>query len=165
MMSWTDERIADLRRHVSNGLTASRIAAELGCSRNAVIGKVHRLGAQLQTPPTSPPKPSTPAAIVETRIFRKVEKRLKIRPGHASQTVREVQVIEPTEVMDLAPDHSQFACTVGDLAADMCRWPIGDSGDLETFRYCGEPHGNSGPYCGRHHAIAYRPFVSNRRRA
>jgi GcrA cell cycle regulator len=59
-MSWTDERIDRLKELWSKGMTASAIADELGgVSRNAVIGKAHRLG--LQSRP-SPVKPNEPAA-------------------------------------------------------------------------------------------------------
>jgi GcrA cell cycle regulator len=59
-MSWTDERIDTLRKMWESGSTASQIAEELGgVSRNAVIGKAHRLG--LQSRP-SPVKPNEPAA-------------------------------------------------------------------------------------------------------
>ena len=58
-MSWTDERIDRLKDLWSKGMTASQIADELGgVSRNAVIGKAHRLG--LQSRP-SPVKPNDPA--------------------------------------------------------------------------------------------------------
>src|SRR3712207_7715370 len=59
-MSWTDERIERLKELWSKGMTASQIADELGgVSRNAVIGKAHRLGLQARP---SPVKPNEPAA-------------------------------------------------------------------------------------------------------
>ncbi|MCX9148688.1 GcrA family cell cycle regulator, partial [Erythrobacter sp. WG] len=51
-MSWTDERIATLRKMWEGGATASEIASELGgVSRNAVIGKAHRLGLKARPSP------------------------------------------------------------------------------------------------------------------
>jgi GcrA cell cycle regulator len=65
MMSWTDERIEQLKELWSKGMTASQIADELGgVSRNAVIGKAHRLG--LQSRP-SPVKPNEPEPVVKSR--------------------------------------------------------------------------------------------------
>ena len=67
-MSWTDERIERLKQLWTNGMTASQIADELGgVSRNAVIGKAHRLGLQSRPSPVKPNEPapserSTPAA-------------------------------------------------------------------------------------------------------
>ncbi|HLL58528.1 MAG TPA: GcrA family cell cycle regulator, partial [Allosphingosinicella sp.] len=58
-MSWTDERIDRLKELWSNGMTASQIADELGgVSRNAVIGKAHRLGLQSRPSPVKPNEPA-----------------------------------------------------------------------------------------------------------
>jgi GcrA cell cycle regulator len=58
MMSWTDERIEQLKKLWSKGMTASQIADELGgVSRNAVIGKAHRLGLQSRPSPVKPNEP------------------------------------------------------------------------------------------------------------
>ncbi len=58
-MSWTDERIERLKELWSNGMTASQIADELGgVSRNAVIGKAHRLGLQSRPSPVKPNEPA-----------------------------------------------------------------------------------------------------------
>lgn len=63
-MSWTDERIDTLRRMWEGGSTASQIADELtGVSRNAVIGKAHRLGLQSRPSPVKPNEPA-PARVV-----------------------------------------------------------------------------------------------------
>ena len=64
-MSWTDERIERLKELWSKGMTASQIADELGgVSRNAVIGKAHRLGLQSRPSPVKPNEASA-AAVVE----------------------------------------------------------------------------------------------------
>src|SRR5688572_974399 len=61
-MSWTDERIERLKELWSQGVTASHIAEELGgVSRNAVIGKAHRLGLQSRPSPVKPNEPDAPA--------------------------------------------------------------------------------------------------------
>src|ERR1700712_446905 len=61
-MSWTDERIELLRKLWLDGLSASRIAAELagGVTRNAVIGKVHRLGLSGRVKAAAPSAPARP---------------------------------------------------------------------------------------------------------
>ena len=65
-MSWTDERIERLRELWSQGVTASQIADELGgVSRNAVIGKAHRLGLQSRPSPVKPNEPDAPAPAAE----------------------------------------------------------------------------------------------------
>src|SRR5882672_9173664 len=58
-MSWTDERIERLKSLWTKGMTASHIADELGgVSRNAVIGKAHRLGLQSRPSPVKPNEPA-----------------------------------------------------------------------------------------------------------
>src|SRR3954462_843762 len=62
-MAWTDERIETLRKMWEGGQTASQIAEELGgVSRNAVIGKAHRLGLQSRPSPVKPNEPQASAA-------------------------------------------------------------------------------------------------------
>src|SRR5947208_15146331 len=57
-MSWTEERIERLKKMWHDGMTASHIADELGgVSRNAVIGKAHRLGLQARPSPVKPNEP------------------------------------------------------------------------------------------------------------
>ena len=70
-MSWTDERIATLKKMWEGGATASQIADELGgVSRNAVIGKAHRLGLKARPSPVKPneekPEPKKSAAPAAT---------------------------------------------------------------------------------------------------
>ncbi|MDV3455473.1 GcrA family cell cycle regulator [Sphingomonas sp. HF-S4] len=62
-MSWTEERIDTLKKMWDSGLTATQIAEELGgVSRNAVIGKAHRLGLQSRPSPVKPNEPKAAAA-------------------------------------------------------------------------------------------------------
>ena len=67
-MSWTDERVETLRRMWGEGASASTIAKELGgVTRNAVIGKVHRLGLSNRTEGEAPAAPAAPEPKVETK--------------------------------------------------------------------------------------------------
>ena len=68
-MSWTDDRVETLKKMWTDGQSASQIAKELGgVTRNAVIGKVHRLGlsnragAAATPAPAAAPEPAEPAA-------------------------------------------------------------------------------------------------------
>src|SRR6187431_1517061 len=72
-MTWTDERVEQLKKLWSDGLSASQIAAELGgITRNAVIGKVHRLGlsGRAKSPSSSAPRPRKPRSSTMMRVPR-----------------------------------------------------------------------------------------------
>ncbi len=162
-MSWTDERVELLRKLWLDGLSASRIAAELanGITRNAVIGKVHRLGlsGRVKTPAATTarsreraqrpvlPKPSGPVMRGNTALALKP----MISPAPLPRRVEEV-VIPMSERV-----------TIMELKEAMCRWPLGDPTQSE-FRYCGgrKPAGE-GPYCAYHARIAYQPALERRR--
>jgi GcrA cell cycle regulator len=164
-MSWTEERVELLRKLWLEGLSASQIANELanGISRNAVIGKVHRLGlaGRAKTPaaaaPRAPrakpqrpvtPRPSLPATRGNTALAFKPQP----MPLPEAAPVEEV-VIPISERV-----------TIMELREAMCRWPLGDPATAE-FRFCGakKPAACSGPYCAYHNRLAYTPQNERRR--
>jgi GcrA cell cycle regulator len=161
-MSWTDERVELLKKLWSDGLSASQIAAQLGgVTRNAVIGKVHRLSLSGRAKPaTSTPRP------------RKARPSLPHRPGgrafvsgnnalkvHAQPAPRRAPAPVPLE--DLVVPISLHVSLLA-LNDQMCKWPMGDPG-AEDFHFCGHRSFNSLPYCEYHSRIAYQP-VNDRRR-
>ena len=137
-MSWTDERVELLKKLWADGLSASQIANELGSvTRNAVIGKVHRLGlGGRQTP--SPPRraPSRPRVAKPRRAKPRAQPRLAPR-----------QTLEPLPQVGSA--------TVATVRRGQCRWPIGEPG-ADDFRLCGAL-ACRGAYCAPHGELAYRP--------
>ena len=137
MMSWTDERIEQLKSLWTEGLSASHIAKVMGggISRNAVIGKVHRLGlAGRVTAPRS------------ERI------RLPSAPRHVRHHIPEPPVIEEDPIV---LEDGSFA-TVLTINDRMCRWPIGDPAESE-FHFCGRKPKMGSPYCEAHARKAYQP--------
>lgn len=151
-MGWTDERVEMLKRLWLDGLSASQIAKQLGgVTRNAVIGKVHRLGLSGRATPSKParpvfkpPRPARPAAAAPSAPRRIAE------PAAAAAAT-------PVVYMEEAPG----SATVLTLAAHMCKWPIGDP-SLETFTFCGR-RASDGPYCGEHARVAYQPAQTKKR--
>lgn len=143
---WTPERTDALMALWSKGLSASAIAREIGGSRNAIIGKVHRLGLTgrktiVRKPTDHLPRPRARRRMVRLDYFR----------ASTLETATE------PEITDLPPDQSDCAVSLEELAEQHCRWPIGDPADMEAFRYCGARHLDDGPYCARHCRIAYQP--------
>src|SRR5215472_13150949 len=115
-MGWTDERVATLKKLWLEGLSASQIAKQLGgVTRNAVIGKVHRLGLSGRAAPSKParsmfkaPRPARPATAAPSAPRRIAEPVLAAAP--------------PIRLVDEPPG----TATVMTLGAHMCKWPIGD---------------------------------------
>lgn len=161
VITWTDERVDQLKRLWEAGLSASQIAGELGnITRNAVIGKVHRLGlsGRAKSPTSAAPRPRkarAPAHIM--RISRPVA-----RGNTALAQAFEVELeADPVAYDNVVPMGQRR--TLLELTEDTCRWPIGDPGSTEFF-FCGGKSLASLPYCAHHSRVAYQP-VNDRRRA
>ena len=161
-MSWTDERVETLKKLWGDGLSASQIANELGSvTRNAVIGKVHRLGlsGRAKSPSSSAPRQRKPRT--HSHIMR-VRPQMRGNTALAYQHDLEVEA-EPEMVENIIPMGQR--CTLLELSEDKCRWPIGDPGSTEFF-FCGGKPTEGAPYCSLHCArLAYQPCELDRRRS
>jgi GcrA cell cycle regulator len=155
---WTDDREEALKKLWADGLSASQIAGELGgVTRNAIIGKVHRLGLPGRSKPRG------------TR--RSKSDRPRRRPGRflvdagTSMPLRSAAALE--EPIDVRGSTEQCSTKIAPLEQRVglqqlndstCRWPIGDPSNGMTF--CGgRPIGDL-PYCVHHSRIAYEPVRS-----
>lgn len=152
-MGWNDDRVAVLRKLWAEGLSASQIAKQLGgVTRNAVIGKVHRLGLAGRATPSRPAK--RPVRVARPRVMGPSAPRLRTAAPTFSVVI---PALEPLKLED------GKAATVLTLNESMCKFPIGDPTDAD-FAFCGRGAGN-GPYCADHARLAYQPSQSKRRRA
>ncbi len=142
-MGWTEERVAILKKLWLEGLSASQIAKQLGgVTRNAVIGKVHRLGLSGRATPSQPPRPVYKAP----------------RPARPVAGT----TLAPRRILPASPEpHPVYyveepgSATVLTLGAHMCKWPIGDPAS-DGFTFCGRRIGE-GSYCQEHARVAYQP--------
>jgi GcrA cell cycle regulator len=166
-MSWTDERIETLAKLWLGGLSASRIAAELGAgiSRNAVIGKVHRLGLAGRAKAATPATPATP------RVRTKPAAQRQATPRSSAPAVRGNTALQVAEemVVHVAPRPMEHVIvplcepvSLVDLREAMCRWPIGDP-QQPDFRFCGAKSPTGASYCEGHRRMAYQPVQDRRR--
>ena len=171
-MSWTDERVELLRQLWLDGRSASQISAELGLgvTRNAVIGKVHRLGLSGRAKSASPAAPRvrqrpaapTPRAPVATRTSNGGGGGHVVRGNTALAFSIDTQLdAQPMFHEDVVVPMS-LRVTIVELREAMCRWPLGDPTTPE-FRYCGIQSTGSGPYCAHHGKMAYQPVQDRRR--
>ena len=133
---WTDDRIVRLRTLWLEGRTADVIAQDLGCgiSRNAVLGKVYRMGLSAERVPRTRKVPA-PKVVIARLTGTRV-------PDHTRSSLQ-------------APDPECGTRTVLSVGSSDCRWPLGDPA-LPGFSLCGGPVAR-GSFCTRHAEMAYRP--------
>lgn len=153
-MSWTDARIDLLRSSWEKGMTASQIAEMLGegVSRNAVIGKAHRLGLQARPSPVK----GGEAAIADV-VAASVASPVAAPVAAAPAATRAVAPAAPVAVRKIRPvvGGKPARTTLLDLSEKVCKWPIGHPGDSD-FHFCGKPSATGFPYCMEHCAVAYQ---------
>jgi GcrA cell cycle regulator len=182
-MAWTDERIALLKQYWEEGRSASQIAEQLGegLSRNAVIGKAHRLGlasrpsplktgegkatprprpapaAAAPEPEAAPPPRAAPAATAEP-----------VAPAPIPATPAPAAAAPPSSPLPTAATRPSTRArgarvTLLDLNDRICKWPIGHP-DEPDFHFCGKPVNPGFPYCGEHCLVAYQAQMPRRDR-
>jgi GcrA cell cycle regulator len=184
-MSWTDEKVELLRQLWMDGRSASQISAVLGqgLTRNAVIGKVHRLGLAGRAKSSSPASPGssgTPRAAPPRRMAPRATSgggasgaggvsAGGISSGHMvhGNTVMAMMhdtavEAQPSRVKEDVVVPMSLRVTIVELKEAMCRWPLGDPSSAE-FRYCGSPAPGVAPYCTHHGKLAYQPVQDRRR--
>jgi GcrA cell cycle regulator len=154
-MGWTEERVELLKKLWADGLSASQIAAELGgITRNAVIGKVHRLGlsGRAKSPSSSVPRQRKPRSSSMIRVPR-----AHIR-GNTALAYDYVAEPEP-ELIEIPVEQRK---NLLQLTEATCHWPVGDPGSTDFF-FCGGQSNEGSPYCNFHSRVAYQPASERRR--
>lgn len=192
-MSWTDERVETLKKMWAEGQSASQIAKELGgVTRNAVIGKVHRLGLSnrvgaapepVAKPKADPaPKPAEPKAAKQNGARHEGRAATEppaqtAAPAAAQQARRPIipagQPLPPQpSAGEISPEalasvreieKKARKLTLMELTERTCKWPIGDPA-TEDFWFCGLATQQGKPYCDAHVGVAFQPMSSRRDR-
>ncbi len=138
---WTDDAVETLVRLWRTGdLSAAMIARQLGVTRNAVLGKIHRLGLSQPRRPrppaiAPPPRPAKPRPVASARR------------ASASAPVR----VSPQPTAEIGRG---LVARLEDLPTRACHWPLGDP-QAADFAFCGRT-AETGPYCPAHAGMAYR---------
>ncbi|CAO4177767.1 GcrA family cell cycle regulator [Methylorubrum populi] len=168
--SWTDERVDLLRRLWDDGLSASQIALQIGgVSRNAVIGKVHRLGLSGRVKPIGPSAAQgrrkeelAPTEVALESVVVIEEPTLPEPPAIIAHRPAPDFPKPPQALPEPVALAVSERVTIMDLRDSMCRWPMGDPTSPE-FRFCGGRAITGLPYCTTHAQIAYQPAAERKR--
>ncbi|MEO0486321.1 MAG: GcrA family cell cycle regulator [Pseudomonadota bacterium] len=186
-MSWTDERVEILKKMWAEGQSASVIAKELGgVTRNAVIGKVHRLGLSNRSGGASPAKPAPekkakvapkPAPAPEPEA--KPEPRTESAAPERALSAAARKIIPAGQPLPPQPSANEISpealakvnevektakkISLMELTERTCKWPVGDPA-TDNFWFCGLPVQQGKPYCEAHVGVAFQPMSSRRDR-
>ena len=160
-MAWNDERVELLKKLWADGLSASQIAGRLGgVTRNAVIGKVHRLGLSGRAT-TSRMKSHRPRARAQA-----VKRLMKPRFANiGNPALRNLYLGDtepytpPAEELEIPLNERKYIQTLTECD---CRWPIGDP-QTADFHFCGKNKVPGLPYCEFHARRAFQPPQARRR--
>ncbi|AKK20224.1 hypothetical protein HUT03_02990 [Candidatus Liberibacter africanus] len=173
-MVWTDERIDKLKKFWSEGLSASQIAVQLGgVTRNAVIGKLHRLllpsrvkvnenkqsgndrkNRALEYNSSKMRQDSdvgVSAPVLKERIPNSAPKR-KAKPVSEKDNAITSGVVLPMS----------RCLRLMELTENTCKWPLGDPFGKD-FSFCGSDVHNDSPYCDYHKKLAYQQVHDRRK--
>jgi GcrA cell cycle regulator len=178
---WTDERVELLKKLWMEGLSASQIAGELGegVTRNAVIGKVHRLKLSARAKPTNTTprarpaarpaarRVASPAATMSSHLSAKPRPTTMSRPQVMGATALAITpemnaelYVAPAAAELFIPEDKRLSLL--QLNEHTCKWPIGDPLNKD-FYFCGQHSLETGPYCDFHSRRAYHQLDKKRR--
>ena len=158
-MQWQPEHDAQLRKLYGDGLSAGQIAVELACgvTRNAVIGRVHRLGltrggrtVQVTMVPRAPKPPRLPREAKPPAPKPERDNGVSHEAGEAGET--------GDELRDLPADQSPHAVAFLERKAGQCCWPLNDVVPIDQHQVCGD-HAGDRSYCGRHYRLSIQVRV------
>ena len=139
-MSWTNEKVEKLKELWSKGHTASQIAEILGeTTRNAVIGKAHRLDLEARAP-------SKQSSAPKSRDNKQIKRT-------AAPTSRKAKFQSILLDKNFEPENPK---SLEDLTESTCKWPIGHPNE-EKFYFCGRKPEGEYPYCKLHVLYASQP--------
>lgn len=178
---WTDKKINELKKLWGKGLTTAEIGKKLNVSKNAVVGKAHRLGLKSRPSPikntaarkTAVAKPSkktveapkkklAPVKAAKAPVAKPAPKASAATKGKAKETPKapvkapaaKTKATSKKQEVDLMVD-------ITDLKIGMCKWPIGDP-RMPNFHFCGKPALDGKPYCPGHYAMAYTTKIKGK---
>lgn len=183
--SWDNGILKKLKTLVGKGLSTAEIGKKLGISKNAVVGKLHRMGWNSESAMTKPKQETTKKATAKAKKVAPVKPARSAKPIKPTQTAKSTKPIKTATkttdktskkttkvVVEDKPKKAvgrsisvrgtnvhqrivQHALEMANLKPNQCRWPIGDP-DSEDFHFCGNTVFVGKPYCYEHCKQAYQ---------
>lgn len=159
---WNEDREQLLAKLWMEGLSCSQIAGRFGdaITRNAVIGKVHRM--QLPDRQGRPNRTLGGKIAARNKRIREAKER-KVRPWEPQKQPRPENFVPyeaPPEPITVEPKNRR---SLIELLPNQCRWPIGDPGDKD-FHFCDRDGVPGKSYCQHHLRVAFPPIPPKRSR-
>ena len=140
-MGWTEEKVSKLKELWGKGKTASQIAEIIGgISRNAVIGKAHRLNLSAKIKNRS-------------QTYKKIDENINIDRNEKQTKGRRNRFKSLIIEKDFEPENPK---QLEELDENSCKWPIGHPNE-KTFYFCGRSSLKDFSYCKLHLLYAYQP--------
>ena len=177
---WDSGMLKKLKALVGKGLSTSEMGRKLGMSKNAVVGKLNRLGWNSKAGDSEPKakekskkesktsaKKAQKSAVVKKAVEKatktpvKKAKQEKVKPAPTPKVAPKEKIVVKTASKKTKKDLAlhelliQHALQMASLKPNQCRWPIGDP-DSENFHFCGENVFAGKPYCYEHCRQAYQ---------
>ena len=170
MGTWTDKKIEKLKILWEKGIPTAEIGKRLDFSKNAIVGKVHRLGlsnrnSPIKTSSSSVEKTKSVATkkiqeektqhSKKTKVYQeKIEKKesvikteIKLKPVQKNESQKNTEVVKSKKT-------SSEGVSLIELTSDRCCWPVDDA-NSDEFHFCGKKVFKNKPYCLEHCAMAY----------
>ncbi len=156
---WDNATLKKLKALNGKGLSTAEIGKRLGMSKNAIVGKLNRLGWNQSADTKREAKP-----IVKRETIKKVAKpaakakpapKVKVAATKPAKPVAHTSSNKSPKNLAIHQHIIQHSLGMANLKSGQCRWPIGDP-DSENFHFCGEPVFVGKPYCYEHCKQAYQ---------
>ena len=146
-MEWSEEAIAKLRNAWAEGLSTAEIGRRMGISKNAVVGKAHRLNLASRPSPIRRDSERTPRRRLPRRVVGPTLPSFAA-PVAAPSAEPQASIERPAPMLRAVPTPRPGA------RVTPCCWPIGEPG-TRSFRFCDEGAIAGKPYCDEHASLAY----------
>lgn len=156
--SWDSSTLKKLKSLVAKGLSTSEIGKKIGVSKNAVVGKLNRLGWNSKAGGITSDEPVKKAKDKEVLKKKSIKVKSEVKTKVKKIDIPEKPKIKPikrTKEISASQKIIKTALEMASLKKDQCRWPIGDT-DSDDFHFCGKKVFPGKPYCYEHCKCAYK---------